>query len=94
MKLSKIIGLIVLLPVLWGKALFAQDLPESKADGNIIYKYKQYEKFDLGELEIKGSIIAPGDLSVQKKDFKKFDLNLYERYHFDDFTQDQIKDLR
>ncbi len=71
--------------------IYAQDEGQ---DPNVIYKYRQYEKFDLGELEIKGTLIAPGDLSATKKKARKFDLNLYERYNFDDFTKEQIRDLR
>ena len=38
----------------------------------ISYKYKKYERFDLGNLEIKGSVVAPGDLSVRERERKQF----------------------
>lgn len=60
----------------------------------IIYKYKKYEKFDLGELEIKGSIIAPGDLSTSNLDIKKFSVRYFERKDFDDRMSRQLRSLR
>ena len=65
-----------------------------QAKENIIYKYKKYEKFDLGELEIKGSIIAPGDLSTANLQVKRFTLSLYERKKYDDLLKKQLKTLR
>lgn len=61
---------------------------------NVVYKYKQYEKFDLGDLEIKGSIIAPGDLSVKERRRKIFKRKLYRRKNFDEFIQRDIKFIR
>ncbi len=64
------------------------------AKENVVYKYKQYEKFDLGDLEIKGSIIAPGDLSVKERRRKIFKRKLYRRKDFDEFIQRDIKFIR
>ncbi len=64
------------------------------AKDNIIYKYKKYEKFDLGELEIKGSIIAPGDLSTAQLKVKKQNVFIYERKNYTDMLQKQLKTLR
>ena len=64
------------------------------AKEKIIYKYKQYEKFDLGDLEIKGSIIAPGDISVKERRRKIFERKLFKRNHFDQFIQKEIKHIR
>lgn len=64
------------------------------AEENIIYKYKKYEKFDLGELEIKGNIIAPGDLTTSNLKVKKLGIHLYERHKFNDLLSKQIKTLR
>ena len=41
-------------------------------DKNVLVKYKKYESFDLGNLEIKGKIIAPGDLTVKERARKVF----------------------
>jgi hypothetical protein len=56
----------------------------------VIYKYKQYEKFDLGDLEVKGSIVAPGDLSVKERRRKVFKRKLFRRT---DFNKEIIKEL-
>ena len=60
----------------------------------VIYKYKEYEKFDLGDLEIKGSIIAPGDISVKERRRKVFERDLLQRDDFDKKIIEEIKFLR
>lgn len=60
----------------------------------VIYKYKEYEKFDLGDLEVKGSIIAPGDLSVKQRRRKIFHQHIYYREHFKKELIREIKFLR
>ncbi len=57
----------------------------------VIYKYRQYEKFDLGSMEIKGSIVAPGDLSVKERSRRTFSRDLYDR---DNFNTEVIEDIR
>lgn len=63
-------------------------------DKKIIYKYKEYEKFDLGDLEIKGSIIAPGDISVKERRRKVFERELLHKDDFDEKIIEEIKFLR
>lgn len=60
----------------------------------VIYKYKEYEKFDLGDMEIKGSIIAPGDISVKERRRKVFERDLLQRDDFDKKIIEEIKFLR
>ena len=60
----------------------------------VIYKYKEYEKFDLGDMEIKGSIIAPGDLSVKERRRKVFERELFKKDDFDKKIIEDIKFLR
>lgn len=60
----------------------------------VIYKYKEYEKFDLGDMEIKGSIIAPGDLSVKERRRKVFERDLFHKDDFDDKIIEDIKFIR
>ncbi len=66
----------------------------SKSKKNIIVTYKKYERFDLGNLEIKGSVIAPGDLSVKNKRRKIFSRRLLSRDNFDDFSVHEIDTLK
>lgn len=67
---------------------------KSRAEEKIIYEYKKYEKFDLGNLEVKGELIAPGDISVRERERKRFELDLYGRKDFDDFIKNDIESLR
>lgn len=60
----------------------------------VIYQYKKYEKFDLGNLEVKGQLIAPGDISVRERERKRFELDLYTRKDFDPFIRKDIESLR
>ncbi|CBW26248.1 putative exported protein [Halobacteriovorax marinus SJ] len=60
-------------------------------DKNVIVEYKKYESFDLGNLEVKGQLLAPGDLSVKERDRKVFERALYEKF---DFNEESIKDIR
>lgn len=71
---------------------FAQDAP--KTDQKVIYQYKKYEKFDLGNLEVKGQLIAPGDISVRERERKRFEIDLYTRKNFDSFQKKDIDSLR
>lgn len=63
-------------------------------DQKVIYQYKKYEKFDLGNLEVKGQLIAPGDISVRERERKRFEMDLYTRQHFDPFIEKDIDTLR
>ena len=63
-------------------------------DPTVIYQYKKYEKFDLGNLEVKGQLIAPGDISVRERERKRFELDLYSRGDFDPFIKKDIESLR
>jgi hypothetical protein len=65
-----------------------------KRKKNVVIKYKQYESFDLGNLEIKGKIIAPGDLSVKERQRKRFSRPLFERDDFDPEVRRDIQNLR
>lgn len=60
----------------------------------VIYEYKKYEKFDLGNLEVQGELIAPGDISVRERDRKKFNLDFFERKDFNSFVKQDIDAFR
>ncbi|MBT7610846.1 MAG: hypothetical protein HN576_13880 [Bacteriovoracaceae bacterium] len=67
---------------------------DKKKKTNLIYKYKSYEKFDLGNLEIKGKVIAPGDLSVKDRARRTFSRDLFDRSDFNKEVIQEIKNLR
>jgi hypothetical protein len=77
----------LILGVLISMAAFAED-------DKVIYQYKKYEKFDLGNLEVKGQLIAPGDISVRERERKRFEMDLYNRKDFDGFVKKDVESLR
>lgn len=81
--------IISLLSVLLTFSAFAQE--EKK---NVIYKYKEYEVIDLGSLEIKGQIMAPGDLTVNERERQSFKRSLLEKNNFDFENRREIENLR
>lgn len=83
--MNKLIGILVLL---------CCTFPTMAQKKKVIYKYKEYEKFDLGDMEIKGSIIAPGDISVKERRRKVFERDLMRRDDFDKKIIEEIKFLR
>lgn len=80
------LGILLLTPAI------AQEAPPTEQ--KVIYQYKKYEKFDLGNLEVKGQLIAPGDISVRERERKRFELDLYTRKNFDSFQRKDIDSLR
>jgi hypothetical protein len=60
----------------------------------VIYQYKKYEKFDLGNLEVKGQLIAPGDISVRERERRRFEMDLFNRDNFDSFIAKDVESLR
>lgn len=84
----KILALSVL-TILFSSGLQAQD--EKK---NVVYKYKEYEAIDLGALEIKGQIMAPGDLTVNERERQSFKRSLLEKNNFDFENRREIENLR
>lgn len=61
---------------------------------NTVYKYKEYEVIDLGSMEVKGQIIAPGDLTVNERERKVFKRSLLEKTNFDFENKREIENLR
>jgi hypothetical protein len=84
-------NLILTLTLILSFSSLAQGTKRKK---NVVIKYKQYESFDLGNLEIKGKIIAPGDLSVKERQRKRFSRPLFERDDFDPEVRRDIQNLR
>lgn len=74
-----------------GLGIFSQAYAQEQ---KIIYEYKKYERFDLGNLEVKGQLIAPGDISVRERERKRFEVDLYSRKDFDPFVRKDLESLR
>lgn len=77
---------LLLLSILSSSTLFAKK--------KVVYKYKEYEKFDLGDMEVKGNVIAPGDLSVKERRRRVFERDLLKRKDFDQKIINDIKFIR
>ena len=58
-----------------------------------LYEYKKYERFDLGDLEVRGELLAPGDISVQERDRQRFEVDLYERKDSLDLARQDVGSL-
>lgn len=71
-------------------ALAAEDATKKST----VYKYKEYEVIDLGSMEVKGQIIAPGDLTVNERERKVFKRSLLEKANFDFENKREIENLR
>lgn len=63
---------------------------KAKENKNVVYKYKKYESIDLGDMQIKGEIVAPGDLTVKERDRRSFSRDLLNRI---DFKQESLMDI-
>lgn len=82
---------IILITALFSLNVFAADEAAPKTK---VYKYKEYEVIDLGSMEIKGQIIAPGDLTVNERERKVFKRSLLEKNNFDFENKREIENLR
>jgi len=60
----------------------------------IIYKYKQYQKFDFEALGVEGDLGSPGDLSVRLRTQKGFKNQLPFRKNFDGMLRKAIETIR
>lgn len=81
--------LILTFLLLSSTAALAQD-----KKSEVVYKYKDYDVIDLGSLEVKGEIVAPGDLTVVEREKKDFDKRLLEKNNFDLEIKREIENLR
>ena len=63
---------------------------EDKVEDQIIYEYKKKEFIDLGDLEIKGTLMSPGDITVKSRKIKELERETFFR---DNFNKNCIKDI-
>lgn len=62
-------------------------------DGDIIYKYKKYQKFDFEDLNVKGEG-SPGDLSLRPRFKRKFKNRLPYRKNFNPEIRRSLERVR
>ena len=60
----------------------------------IIYKYKEFEKFDFEDLAIEGETGSPGDLSVLSRHQRQFQNKLPYRKNFNAEIRKAIERVR
>lgn len=75
-------------------SLFTSSSYADEKKKSVLYKYKEYESIDLGSMEIKGQIMAPGDLSINDRERKSFKRSLLEKSNFDFENKREIENLR
>lgn len=63
---------------------------EDTSDKKVIYKYKQYEKFDFDDIAVVGDEGAPGDISINSRFQRDFKNELPYRKNF---NPEMIKSL-
>ncbi len=81
--------------VSWWSLLLDQSFAKSTSNqGKIIYKYKDYEKFDFDDLVIEGDSTSPGDLSVLTRYQRKFDNKLPYRRSFNKEIKKSVGSIR
>lgn len=80
----------LLLSLLFTLSAWAQT-PETK--GKVIYQYKKYEKFDMGNLDLNGELIVPGEVSVRERERFKINMDLFERKKTNDFKTSDAQSL-
>lgn len=85
-------GILFLTSVLMFVSISSVKSQEVKEE--IVYKYKEREKIDLGDLEIKGNIIAPGDITIMERDRKRFSRPLYNKSEFDTEIRQTVLNFR
>ena len=67
---------------------------KSQQDTKVIYQYKKYERVDLGDLEVKGNVLAPGDITIMERDRARFQRELFDKPDFDQEMRFTILNLR
>jgi hypothetical protein len=61
---------------------FSQENEVKSGEQKIIYKYKQYEKFDFDDISVEAVSGSPGDLSIHQRYQRKFSNKLPLRKNF------------
>jgi hypothetical protein len=81
--------LIIILLLLLANGALAADKKEK-----IVTEYRKYEKFNLGDLEVKGDLMAPGDITVKERARVRIDNTLYERNEYFDLIKNDFMNMR
>lgn len=66
----------------------------NQSDENVVYKYKEYQEFDLETISVEGEVGAPEDLSLNSRFQKKFRNRLPIRKNFNPEIRRTIELIR
>ncbi len=66
----------------------------SFAQERVVEKYVKRQRVDLGNMEIEGEVLTPGDLSIQGDKRKRFRMKLYDRENFKYEIRNDVLNLR
>lgn len=75
-------------------SFFALSQDEPPSDPSVNYEYQKYQKFDLGNLAIKGNILTPGDVSVRDRLPSSIVNDVFNRKDFNDNMNKDIQDIK
>lgn len=75
-------------------SLFVMCLIALAEGGKVIYKYKEYEKFDFEALSLDGDYGNPGDLSIVPRYQKKYRNKLPYRRNFNSEIRKAVDKIR
>lgn len=89
----KIVQYLVILALFNLYLIFAVK-PVMAQEEKIIYQYKKYERIDLGDLEVKGDVLAPGDITIMERDRARFQRELFDKPDFNQEMRFVILNLR
>jgi hypothetical protein len=74
--------------------LIRTGIAQTTSSPKVIIQYKKNEFIDLGNLEIKGEILAPGDISVMERKKMRVKSHLFTRPNFSKEIKNDIYYLR
>lgn len=72
----------ILILALFAGNSFAREQVVKAGEQKIIYKYKQYEKFDFDDISVEAMSGSPGDLSINQRYQRQFSNKLPLRKNF------------
>lgn len=86
--------IIIFIAIFSYSLAFSQNVPQTGSEQKVIYKYKEYEKFDFEDLVIEGETGNPGDLSIAPRYQRRFENKLPYRKNFNAEIRKGIERVR
>lgn len=61
---------------------------------NVIVEYKKYQAIDLGDLQIDGRIVSPGDITINDQSNNEEEYPLFNRKNFHHRIIEDVNNIR